>query len=342
MKTGLYISGFAHLALILFLLFGSYLLPRPERESLSVQEVSILTSEEFAALTAPEPVSVAPQTSPTPPPRPATPPPEPEPQAQPAPEPAPEPTPTPAPTPEPLPTPETAPQDIDRVAPEAAPEPQPNVEIAPVPTPEVSPAETGETPEPELPAAAPEAATTEIVTEATETAELAPTSSPRPRARPNRPAPAPEPDPEPTPAPEPDPDPQPASDPVADAIAAAVAEAATPAPPSTAPTGPPLSRGEISAFRLAVGNCWNVGSLSSEALATTVVVAMSMSEAGKPQNIRLVSFSGGSQAAANRAYETARRAILRCGATGYNLPSEKYDTWKEIEMVFNPENMRIK
>ncbi|MEM6478789.1 MAG: energy transducer TonB, partial [Pseudomonadota bacterium] len=42
------------------------------------------------------------------------------------------------------------------------------------------------------------------------------------------------------------------------------------------------------------------------------------------------------------AFEAARRAIIRCGAKGFDLPSEKYDQWKEIEMTFNPEQMRTR
>ena len=246
------------------------------------------------------------------------------------------------PQPEP-PAPEVAPADIDRVAPEAAPEPEPNVETAPVARAEVTPDNTADTPQPEAEAAAPDAATTEIVTEATETAELAPARAPRPPARPVRPRPEPEPAPEPVPEPAPEPEP----DPLADAVAQAVAEAeaaSSPAPVPPAPIGPPLSQGELFAFRAAVGNCWNVGSLSTASLATTVVVGVSMTPEGKPvtDSIRLISFSGGSEGAARRAYESARRAIIRCGSSGYNLPSDKYDQWKEIEMTFNPENMRIK
>ena len=43
-----------------------------------------------------------------------------------------------------------------------------------------------------------------------------------------------------------------------------------------------------------------------------------------------------------RQIEAARRAIIRCGADGYKLPPEKYDQWRDIEMTFNPEKMRIK
>ncbi|MEM9438259.1 MAG: energy transducer TonB, partial [Pseudomonadota bacterium] len=38
----------------------------------------------------------------------------------------------------------------------------------------------------------------------------------------------------------------------------------------------------------------------------------------------------------------ARRAIIRCGATGFDLPREKYDQWRQIEMTFNPEEMRTR
>ena len=53
-------------------------------------------------------------------------------------------------------------------------------------------------------------------------------------------------------------------------------------------------------------------------------------------------YFGGSDTSARQAFEAARRAIIRCGATGYDLPIEKYEQWREIEMTLNPERMRIK
>jgi hypothetical protein len=107
---------------------------------------------------------------------------------------------------------------------------------------------------------------------------------------------------------------------------------------------PPLSAGEKEGLRVAVSNCWNVGSLSSEALRTTVVVTVSLEQNGRPvlSSITLASSEGGSQTAARQAFEAARRAIIRCGASGFQLPPEKYSQWQEIEMTFNPERMRIK
>jgi hypothetical protein len=75
-----------------------------------------------------------------------------------------------------------------------------------------------------------------------------------------------------------------------------------------------------------------------------VTVAVSMDQTGLPQagSIRLLDYSGGSETAARQAFEAARRAILRCAGQGYPLPVEKYEQWREIEMVFRPDGMRLR
>ena len=244
--------------------------------------------------------------------------------------------------------PETAPQAAPRPVPRVAPEPvaQPEPEAAPDPVQQeaVAPDAAGETPQEPQEATAPEEATTQIVTEATQ----APAASPRPPGR--RPA-APAPRVAETAPAEQAPSNNAPSDNAADvdaaAIAAAVAaaQAATPAPAAApAPSGPPLSAGEKESLRVAVSSCWNVGSLSSEALRTTVVVAVNMAQDGKPivNSIRMIGSEGGTSSAAKQAYEAARRAIILCGSKGYQLPSEKYGQWQEVEMTFNPEKMRVK
>ncbi len=109
-----------------------------------------------------------------------------------------------------------------------------------------------------------------------------------------------------------------------------------------APLGPPLTRGEKEGLRLAVKQCWNIGSSSSDAMRTTVVVMVEMERSGKPKNVRLESWDGPSKSAADIAYQAARRAVLICGRSGFDLPAEKYGQWREIEMTFNPDKMRIK
>jgi hypothetical protein len=219
----------------------------------------------------------------------------------------------------------------------------PDPEAAPDPVQQdaVEQGETGETDQETQEATAPEETATEIVTEAEEPASAPETSVRPPARRPKPPVqqaetqPAPETPSTPTVS-----EPADTSDAINDALAAALAEPAE----TAAPSGPPLSAGEKDALRVAVSSCWNVGSLSSEALQTTVVVSVSMAQNGKPNSgsIRMIGSSGGSSSAANQAFEAARRAILRCAGAGYNLPSDKYGQWKDIEMTFNPERMRIK
>ncbi|WP_113911981.1 energy transducer TonB [Roseovarius dicentrarchi] len=247
----------------------------------------------------------------------------------------------------------------ERVAPEQVAPPEPDTAVDDIVREEAVPDADAETPREEAEATAPEAAATEIVTEAQ---QAAPSRSVRPKSRPNRPARAPEPEtqtaeaapqtaPDPAPAPAPDPAPAPAPAPAADsagiedALAAALGAASeAPAPSTAAPAGPPLTFGEKEGMRIAVQSCWNVGSLSSDALATTVTVAFEMSEDGKPINgtIRMIASSGGTSGAAKQAFEAAQRAIIRCGGRGFDLPVEKYASWRNVELVFNPENMRIK
>ncbi|SFS99544.1 Cell division and transport-associated protein TolA [Sulfitobacter marinus] len=370
MHTGHYISGVGHVGLIAFLLFGGLFRPNPE--PFEMQEVSVLSAAEFDALVAasqsseevtevtqPEApqaptetpaVAAEPEIQEPAPAEPAAPEPEPEVVEPTPPPPAAEVSETAPELPEPpaevaVLAPEVAPvavpRPVDRVAPEAVeqpdPEARPDVVEQEAATPD-APAER--VVEEAQEATAPEEATTEIVTEAAEAPKAAPDQSPRPPARrPTPPAPqVAEPVATPKPA-------QPAVD--QDAVAAALAEAMggeeTPAPVA-APSGPPLSSGEKESLRLAVSACWNVGSLSSEALRTTVIVSVQMNQDGTPQNnsITMTGSSGGIPAAAGQAFEAARRAIIRCGSRGYQLPVDKFDQWQNIEMTFNPERMRIK
>ncbi len=361
MQTGTKISGGAHLALIAVAVFGGAF--RSEPLPFEVHEVSVISAEDYAALTAsvpvaepvsspaPEPAAV-PEPVPTPDPVPEPVPQEPvAPEPPPAPETAPEPPEPPSETPEP-PEAEVAPEPpalrpVERVAPEpVAPPPEealPDVVVQP----EVTLDQGAQTPQDQQQARAPEEAVDRIVTEVDDTQTLAPVRSPRPpRTRPEPPAPRETATAQPETPPAPDPEPEPAPN-QADAVQAALAEAMAADAANTepgAPSGPPLSAGEKDALRVAVSQCWNVGSLSSDALKTTVVVAVSMAQDGRPiaDSIRMLSSAGGSDGSARDAFGAARRAIIRCGARGFDLPAEKYAHWRDIEMTFNPERMRIK
>lgn len=399
MDTGQIVSATAHAAVIVWVMVGGFFSTPPDAPSVAVTEVSLMTSDEFAAMVAAAPVpsdALAPEAqSEIAAPQPV------DPATEPAETPAPESSPLPAPRPEPEPAPEAdanpdvseiapvaqpdiaeapaapvaeieqplpvetpdeeaKPNDAPRVAPIPAEAPEPDAEVAEVPTPAVTPDQTPEAPvvEEERAEAAPEEATTQIITEAVETDEtptLAPTSSLRPRTKPpartadtpvEAEAPAEEiAAAEPPAAVETATDEEAAAeatdDVIADAVAAAVAEADTAdasGGQGTAPSGPPMTSGDKDALRVAVEACWNVGSLSSDAIRVKVVVGVDMQPDGTPNvgSIRMVGFSDGSEASANQAYEAARRAIIICGARGFPLPPEKYDQWKTLELNFDP------
>ena len=373
LQTGTKISLAGHGLLVGWVAFGAWLPSEPL--PLSVQEVAVISAEEFARLSpqiqapvvsetpssltppevSPEPpeVSVRPETrpdssvpeaTPTPvvdAPVPVAPEPEPEPELA---ESLPElevPPQTPSIVPS-LPVPEQV-RPADRVAPVPVDAPEQEVAIDDLVQPEVSPDEGALSEQEVQEATAPEAASDRIVTEANESDEAepappvtAPLTSVRPKTRPRRVAPTEVAETPPT-APQDD-----QSSAIEDALAAAIAGGGDVAAPE--PSGPPLTVGEKDALRVSVSKCWNVGSLSTEALKTTVEVAVSLEADGRPKTgtIRMVSSTGGSTGAAKQAYEAARRAIIRCGAKGFSLPSDKYDHWRDIVMTFNPEKMRIK
>lgn len=380
MQTGTKISAVAHVGLLAVAFLGGAFQSEPL--PFEVQEVSVISAEDFAALTGgatvpevteapvapvvPDPVAPL-ENTPTPEPAPEPlPDPEPPQVAQP---PADDPLPDPAPAPEPEPvaepepqvqTPETTtlltpptpdpvaetpqpletaprprPRPVERVAPEPVAPPPPEAQPAPEVTPEVAAEEGAETPQEQQEATAPEEATDRIEPEAQETAVLAPKSSPRPPARrPQRPA---QPTPDDATATQSTPAPEATQAAVNDALAAALGGAAP-----DAPSGPPMTAGEKDNLRLAVQQCWVVD-VGSRAANVTVTVGLSLDRNGKVQgDIRMLSAEGGSPVEAETAFQSARRAILRCQKTGYDLPAEKYGQWRDIEMTFNPERMRIK
>mgnify|MGYP006276143303 CR=1 FL=1 len=257
-------------------------------------------------------------------------------------------TPTPAPdaAAPPPPAPDRAPE-----APASAPPPVDRVAPVPQPAPPET-AQEGDTirealradPAADAPvrdddpqeATAPEAAAPEIVTEATETAEDMPPGPPRPELRPTARPVLPD-----TEVAADTPTPEPAETPTRDPVERALEEALRapdPAPAAPQAAGPPLTAGERDGLRLSVSRCWNFSALSTAAAQVTVTVGMDMARDGTPANLRMIGHEGGGAAAARQAYETARRAILRCQP--YALPAEKYAQWQEIEMTFNPDEMR--
>ena len=174
-------------------------------------------------------------------------------------------------------------------------------------------------------------------------------SSPRPKGKPSRPAPVETPATE-TPT-NTDTAAEDSSDAAAEAaIAAALAEAAAeeetaPAGGSAAPapSGPPLNAGEIGDVQAAIGSKWSLGAVSTDTMRTTIVVRVTFDPTGKPTDIQLIESDGPSQAATDTAFSAARSAIIRAAREGgIPFPPDKYETWKVVDFVFDPNGMRFR
>jgi hypothetical protein len=365
---------------ILWAVLGGWLFAPKDMPPMEVASVSLMSEGEYQAM-----MASAPKPDPAAEPAEAPPviqPPEPVDTALPEPETPPEPTPVEevlpeevpvAPEAQPVAVPEPAPQvaEEEQLIPvpesDEAPAPRPAQRITDVPveseqdtpevaeeaTPEVSDQAEPDAPVVEVtePAAAPEESAAMVSPDATESdaPELAPTASLRPQSRPERQVQvedAPEPEAQAT-------EEAPAqADAEAEAIAAALAEAAATETSSTdsgLPEGPPMTSGEKDGVRVAINSCWNIGSLSSAAQRVKLVMRVEMNEDGTPiaPSIQMTSFEGGDDAAAQQAFEAAKRAVVRgvrgCGGKpGYELDPEKYGEWNVMNLTFDASGMRLR
>lgn len=238
----------------------------------------------------------------------------------------PEPTPTPEPDPEPAPAPEPVPTT------EVAPEPEPPQEVAPDPAPE--PPAVAETPQPQ------------------EEAFNLPTSAPAPQARPQPPQAQTARTPERR---EPERQAEPSrqstasqsdSDSIEDQVSALLnreqasgggAQRSTDqaALGGRQTTGAQLTQSERDAIIAQLRSCWNVpvGAEGSDELNTRVRFRLDPS--GTLDGVPVVERASG-----NRQFdESTTRAIRICSQRGFQLPSDKYDTWSEVVVNFSPRDM---
>ena len=84
-----------------------------------------------------------------------------------------------------------------------------------------------------------------------------------------------------------------------------------------------------------IAACWTITALSPEAQATTVTLGVELGPDAVPHTeaITLIA-SDAPAAAAQEAFEAARRAVLRCGASGLPLPPDQHEQWRHMELTF--------
>ncbi|WP_182087106.1 hypothetical protein [Aureimonas sp. ME7] len=102
-------------------------------------------------------------------------------------------------------------------------------------------------------------------------------------------------------------------------------------------TGGTLSQSEMDALIGQISQCWNPPAGSTEAGSFRVKIAMRLSPSGDVEGMPEILSGGGASMAERTASEAAVRAVRRCAP--YNLPAEKYDTWAQVTVNFDPSQM---
>jgi len=102
----------------------------------------------------------------------------------------------------------------------------------------------------------------------------------------------------------------------------------------------PMSMSEIDAIRSQFIKCWNIPSGARNAHELKVVLDVRLQEDGRVTSAELAEEKGRyyQDPFFKAAADSAIRAVYRCSPI-QNLPTKKYDTWKYLQMTFDPRDM---
>jgi colicin import membrane protein len=102
-------------------------------------------------------------------------------------------------------------------------------------------------------------------------------------------------------------------------------------------TGAKLSVSEMDALRQRLGQCWSIPAGVDDAEVLKVSVRFRLDRSGELEARPEVIRGGGSSGPARTAAESAVRAVAKCAP--FNLPADKYETWAEVVVNFDPSDM---
>lgn len=100
--------------------------------------------------------------------------------------------------------------------------------------------------------------------------------------------------------------------------------------------GAKLSASEMDALRQQIQACWNPPFGADDATDLKVQVQIKLTPTGEVDGAPDIKSSGGG-GVQRAAAEAARRAVLSCAP--YNLPADKYDTWQDVVINFDPQDL---
>lgn len=103
----------------------------------------------------------------------------------------------------------------------------------------------------------------------------------------------------------------------------------------------PLSMSEQDAIRSQIAKCWNVPAGAKDAHELIVVLKIQLERDGALIKVELANESKARYSRDNffrAAADSAMRAVRQCSPL-QNLPPDKFDTWREMELTFDPKEM---
>jgi hypothetical protein len=102
-----------------------------------------------------------------------------------------------------------------------------------------------------------------------------------------------------------------------------------------------LTISEIDYLRQQIQRCWSVpaGARDAEDLVVRLRIALNPDGGlrGSPEIIDAERMGRPGEEFFRAAAESARRAVIQCAP--YEMPRDKYDRWRDIEITFNPRDM---
>ena len=114
-------------------------------------------------------------------------------------------------------------------------------------------------------------------------------------------------------------------------------EPAPPKPVADLPPGERMSLSEIDAFRAQIRACWSVPAGAKIAESLVVRVRFQLDPSGRPIAKKVMNRAQLTDSFFLSAAESVLRAIERCQP--YKMPAEKYESWRDMELNFDPSTM---
>ncbi|MEC7184297.1 MAG: hypothetical protein VXW07_00610, partial [Pseudomonadota bacterium] len=116
-----------------------------------------------------------------------------------------------------------------------------------------------------------------------------------------------------------------------------IPEPTPPKPLANLPPGERMSLSEIDAFRSQIRACWSVPAGAKNAENLLVRVRVQLDPSGRPIAKKIINRAQLTDSFFLSAAESVLRAIERCQP--YKMPPEKYESWREMELNFDPRKM---